>query len=337
MAKEFLDSSASIKNTKENAVSQGSIFTTRLNRFALRALGSAGLALSPLIVACSPDVKAISSPVNLTQEPSRPVATGTVTPDKEPTATATISLTPGIGGGSEPIPTFPAGHPRAGENPGIDEANRKADEAAARATAQAGEKIPPEGTQIPKETQTPPEVEQNTDCLILKPEYCKDAVLIELPSKRIPGQFDRYVGINPHPSINPNGKVEKVELFAPYSGQIVKEMTTKYFNGSSVIDLDVKNPRRVIVAIGPLNMSSKTENKQAGEPFASIDDSDVNNFGYKLLVTYATFNDKNQEVTDDAALKKAFPKAYETPSKRYNTFPAPNNKTSAMGSPIYLP
>jgi len=134
------------------------------NYLKLGVASLGGLAL----VACSNEP---INPVAVVSEPNRPVDVGGAavpgTPES-PTATATISLTPGIGGG-DPIPTFEPDHPRAGENEGIIEANRKAAEEEAKAKA--------------KQSSTPvPEAEKKS-CFIDDVEACKTARMVKIGGK----------------------------------------------------------------------------------------------------------------------------------------------------------
>lgn len=137
------------------------------------------------------------NPATVTQEPNKTTATATA--DNQPTPTATISLTPGGRGGSEPIPTFPAGDSRESENPAIIEANRKADEEAAQKKS-----APPEVTPGP-EVQKP--------CKILPDKYCNG----RLVEKEIINPLNQEKVIMRY--VEFDIKEVGVEIYSPIAGQ----------------------------------------------------------------------------------------------------------------------
>lgn len=277
MAKEFLDSSARINYTRENTGSQG--FKKAIRWSYLTAAGLLGL--SQILVGCSQKeaMSVIAAP-----EPAK--ATATLTPDNQPTATATISLTPGIGG-AESIPTFPAGHRRAGENPRIIEANRRADEAAAKATAQAGGKIPPEGTQIPKETSTPTEVK--TSCKIFPDKFCSGRLI----EKEIINPITKekvtmyYVEFTPPAGITISSPIDG------QAGNAPRETTNDFI----VSVKNLQDPRRLSYSVAGGIEPSKSGDVSTGEAIGKSDGRPITFWVSSINGKELTYHlDKIQEV-----------------------------------------
>ncbi len=313
MAKEFLDSSARINNTEKNTGRQGGKLS--LGRFALRLLGSAGLMVSPLIVACAPDAKAVP-----------------------PEATATF--VPGGFGGPNPIATYPSFYPEAESlNKIIDRINKSdptltndernavtlAGSADRTATVVGGTKPPVEGTQTPSQTEAP----KGFDCGILSPEACATAELIELPPNA-EGQSLRYVGLNP-----PAG----TELLMPINGQVVKDENPKGFNGFRAGIFQTSNLRFAYSVTGDIGFKNKlTENKDSGQTFAVVQETGIKNYGYSVLITASEFNDKDQTITADRILQELFPQLYtKGRSPKKVTAQIPSNSGPTKSSPIFLP
>ncbi len=240
MAKEFLDSSARINNTEKNTGRQGGKFS--LGRFALRLLGSAGLMVSPLIVACAPDAKAVP-----------------------PEATATF--VPGGFGGPNPIATYTDSDSRAERlNPIIDRINAGdptltndernavtlAGSADRTATVVGGTKPPVEGTQTPSQTEAP----KGFDNGILSPEAYNKAEYVQWTNPN--GTKSEGIGIT----------LEKVENFRiPEDMQVATAELTRDSKPIGNMIIAVRKDGSQILILGsvtPVNIEKVGKNLPAG-------------------------------------------------------------------------
>lgn len=202
-----------------------------------------------------------------------------------------------------------------------------ASEARANATATAEAQATATAGNTPKEAPTPnPDIKQK----ITSPEVWATAELIELPPNE-QGQTLRYIGLNPK-------EIGKI-FSSPIPGQATKRENPKGFNGNRVTIFQPSNLRFSYTITGDiefLNPNTET-NIPEGHPLAKSRGTDTKNYGYAVLITATEFNDKDQDVTSDAALKELAPYLYTKPSKKVSDINPFTQSGPSKGTPIFLP
>lgn len=165
---------------------------------------------------------------------------------------------------------------------------------------------PPEQTQPDKDKLSPqkPDNVETTPCLITSPELCAQGERIQIVRSRT---TETYITLNPD---------KKISFFVPEDGvqllDKVKESGDPFSGFTAILRKPAPGGAYIIIGLEFDNML-QIENPKNGALIGSSADKTIN-FGAKILVTI-TKRTPNGPVTDEEALRRLFPDAFEAPIK----------------------